>query len=291
MIKDLLKLADNLDKNGFHKEADNISKLTDSLSKSQVQKLMDSSSKTQVQKLMDTSSKVYEPVKAESTAARTVGQAKKLMDTSSKAYEAVKAESAAARAVGTAGRAAAAGTTEAAAGTAGAIGAGTALATTGAVISAALIGYEIGTVINEQVIERSGADKKVINWLLQPSLKNGIVYKVGIDASSIDPNLLKGAVSFVPYGVSGILMKGNQIVNKNSNAVFPNTNPVSLKQGAEVTLPQNQNGILIPTSVSVSIIYSNGTRRNAVSTPESTLFTAGSNVVIAKINTFGKSAR
>ena len=133
--------------------------------------------------------------------------------------------------------------------------------------------------------------KKLINRVRHPFLKNQITYKIEIDASSIDPNLLKGAVSFVPYGVSGILMKGNQIVNKNSNAVFPNTNPVSLKQGAEVTLPQNQNGILIPTSVSVSIIYSNGTRRNAVSTPESTLFTAGSNVVIAKINTFGKSAR
>jgi hypothetical protein len=358
MIKDLLKLADNLDRAGFHKEADDIEKITQSvssgpgkmiankageviekavngpgkmvankagqaieksvdyiakgpakqlantatkaseyLSKSQVQKLTDTAtkvseplSKSQIKKLTDTSKKVSDVL--------SKGQTKKLMDTSSKAYEIAKAESAAARAVGTAGRAAgtvgraaAVGTTEAAAGTAGAIGAGTALATTGAVISAGLLGYEIGTIINEQIIERSGADKALISWLLQPNLKDGIKCAIVIDKASIDPNLLKGASAFVPYGVAGIVMKGNQIVNKNSNATFPKASPVSINQFAEAILPQNPNGLLIPTSVSVSIIYSDGTRRNAVSTPQSTFFNIGTNTITAKITTIARSAR
>lgn len=220
MIKDLLKLADSLDKAGFHKEADQLTKLVNPN-----------------QYANNNAQKSSSP---RDTATAAVGVA--------------------------------------------------AASVTGFVFLAALAGLAVGTVINKG-LEKAGVNSSVISWLLQPSLKNGINYKIAIDKTAIDPLLLKGAVSFVPYGVSGILMKGNQIVNKNSNATFPVTSPVGIAQGTEVTLPQNQNGILIPTSVSVSIIYSNGSRRNAVSTPESTIFTAGSNVVVASIKTVAKTAR
>jgi hypothetical protein len=209
MIKDLLKLADNLDRAGFHKEADDLTKLVNS----------DRYVKAQEQKSIS-------PV--------------------------------------------------------GAIGTAAVANITGAVM--------FSTIINKG-LEKVGFNDAVINWLLQPNLKNGIKYRVGIDTSSIDPDLLKDAVAFVPYGVSGILMKGSQIVNKNSTAAFPNVNPVNLSQVAEVTLPQNQNGILIPTSVVASIIYSDGRRRSAISTPESTTFAAGTNVVTAIIKTIARSAR
>lgn len=297
MIKNLLKLADGLDKVGSYREANNVSELIRKYSQigadpvttarlileriaagSRVSPGMISVLKT----LLKTN-----PT-AVMTAIRGVSNLSGLM-----ARSAIIPELASllpsGSAAGVSGAAAGASGAGSAAGVASA-GAGIGVAAaTGALIAAGLAGLAVGTVINKG-LEKAGVNASVINWLLQPSLKDGIKYKVYIDTRSIDPSLLKGAVAFVPYGVSGVLMNGSQIVNKNSNAKFPDAKHVRLGQAAQVTLPRNENGILIPTSASAIIIYSDGSKKNAISTSEGINFMPG-NFVSAGINKLAKTAK
>lgn len=228
MIKDLLKLADSLDRDGFHKEADHISLLLNNI-------------KRAADKL---------DLGIAGVAAGTMG--------SSSVGSLLSA------------------------------GAAAGAALTGGTIAAGMIGWGLGTKVYE-ALESSGLNSSMRNWLLSPNLKNGTKYNIKIN-TSINPAVLKDAVSFIPQGVSGILVKEDgTVLNKNSSGELPDAKAVRINDIAKVTCPKKEGGVLIPTEIIVQIIYKDGKRSNAKSYPKDVITNLASNEVNATISIFGRA--